>query len=241
MAIVTQSAQSQSSSALNGQSTSYIKGLVLLQCAGAPDTLVDAMIQQVLREFYTMSNGWRDIIGPYFVSSGIDEIQFNPIDQYSSLLNVFGAYLYPTPTSANARAWLYLNSDKIVGTDTAQPTSLWMRTPDTGILYPKPDKNYGAVLYVIAGLKPVINTTQLPAISTEQHLDGLVSGVLARLYSMPNKPFTSMPAAAEHKRNFRQQILLARDQANRSYSSADARRSFPPFAGRGSQRISRVF
>lgn len=241
MAIVTQSAQSQSSSALNGQSTTYIKGLVLMQLAGAPDTLVDAMLQQVLREFYTRSNGWRDIVGPYQISKGVDTVQFNPVDQYSSLLNVFGAYLFPTPTAANQRTWLYLNTDNTVGTDVNQPNSLWMRTPDTGVLYPLPDRTYGSVLYLIASLKPVINTTQLPAISTEQHLDGLVSGCLARLYAMPKRPWTDKDAATRHERTFRREILLAKDQANRAYSSVDARRVFPPFAGRGSQRLSRVF
>ena len=241
MAIVTQSSQSQSSSALNGQSTTYIKGLVLMQIAGVPDTLVDALLQQVLRQFYTLSNGWRDVLGPFYITKGIDTVQFNPIDQYSSMLNVFGAYIYPNSTGALSRQWLYVDSDKAVGPDVGPPTKLWMRTPDVGVLYPVPDQSYGPTLYVIGSLRPVINTTQLPAISTEQHLDGLVSGVLAKLYAIPKRPWSDADAAKEHMRVYRREILLAKDQANRSYSSADSRRTFPPFAGAGSQRLSRVF
>jgi hypothetical protein len=241
MAIVTQSAQSQSSSALNGQSTTYIKGLCLMQLSGAPDTLVDTILQQVIREFYTLSGSWRDIIGPYNVVVNVDEIQFNPIDQFTSLLNVYSAFLFPSPGSSNTRQWLYLSPDKVVGVDRGPVSTLWMRTPDIGVLYPKPDISYGASLYLLAALKPVINTTQLPNISTEQHLDGLVSGVLSRMYAIPKRPWSDAAAAAMHSKTYRREILLARDQANRSYSSADSRRVFPPFAGRGSQRLSRVF
>ena len=241
MAVVTQSTQSQSSAALAGQATTYIKGLVLLQCAGAPDTLVDAMIQQVLREFYTMSTGWRQIIGPYNIGANITQVQFNPVDQYSSVLNIFEVYLYPNATGGTSKQKLFLDTTQMLGTDTGPPTRIWMQTPDTGILYPNPDKNYGTILYARASLKPVINTTQLPPIATEQHLDGLVSGVLARLYSMPGKPFTNERAAQEHRRTFKREILLARDYANRQYGSADSPRLFPDFAGRGSQRLNRMF
>jgi len=241
MAVVTQSTQSQSSAALAGQSTSYIKGLVLMQVAGAPDTLVDAVLQQVLREFYTMSNGWRVTIGPYNIGANVPQVQFNPVNQYGAVVNVFGVYLYPNATGGNTPQWLYVDSDQMRGTDTGPPVRIWMQTPDTGLLYPNPDKNYGSILYAVVSLKPVINTTQLPPISTEQHLDGLVSGVLSKLYSMPEKPFTNERAAKDHERIFKRQILMARDLANRQYATIDARRRFPEFAGRGSQRLNRMF
>lgn len=238
MAIVTQSAQSQSNAAINGQSTTYLKGLVLQQCPGAPDSLVDTQIQLVLRDFYTKSNAWRVTLGPFNVTTGIDTVQLNPVDAYSSVLNVFRAYFYPFP-DANSVTPKFLSSSPLalVGGQPSQPNFFWMYTPDTLVLYPKPEKVYGRILYAQVSLKPVINSTQLPPIATEQHLDALVSGVLARLYAMPNKPFTAKDQAAVMARTYTREMLIARDHARRQYGSADTPMPFPRFAGRGSQRL----
>lgn len=231
----------QSASSINGQSTTYIKGLVLQQCAGAPDGLVDTTLQQVLREFYTMSSGLRATIGPYPLATARPEIDLNPVDQYYSLVNVLAMYLYPYPVGSNGRQWLSPRLEQVLGSVPNIPVSFFMQSPDVAFVDPPPDQNYGKILYVIASLKPVLNTTQLPAISTEQHLDGLMSGVLARLYAMPGKPFTNREASMEHTRIYKRQIALARDYAIRQYGPSDTGFRFPSFAGRGSQRLSRTF
>ena len=242
MAIVTPSS-GQSSSAINGQSTTYLKGNVLQQVHSAPDTLVDTVIQNVLREFYTMSTGWREIIGPYPLSINFDTVQLNPVDQYSNILIVLDAWLFPVPSNSNTRQFLMPSPRKIVGTDKGQPSAYWLETPDIMHLYPVPNISYGQVLYVYASMKPVINTTQLPPIATEHHFDALVSGALARLYRMPDKPWTDKEAAMFYTKEFRRGISLWRDFANRGHSGKiDTPMIFPPFAGKysqGSQRGAR--
>ncbi len=237
MAIITQSAQSQSSSAINGQSTTYIKGIVLSQVAGAPDGVVDLQLQLALRDFYTMSNAWRADIGPSPVSLGVSVVELNPLDPFSVVLLVFNAWLYPgIGGSTNEPTPLRPLVRAVIGGSPAAPSHYSMRTPSTMQLYPIPDRAYGQVLYAAVSLKPAINTTILPDIATEQHLDGIVAGTLMRLYRMPGKPWTDKKSAVEYEKIYNREWRMAKDQANRGYGTCDTPFRFPAFAGPGSQR-----
>src|SRR5271167_4042403 len=89
MPVVTQTNQGQSSAAINGQSLDYISQQVLQQCPGCPDTLAQSVLQNVIREFYYKSTGWREMIGPYTINQATPNnmqsatIYLNPVDQYS--------------------------------------------------------------------------------------------------------------------------------------------------------------
>ena len=242
MAIVTQSAASQSSAALNGQSTSYIAALIAQQCAGAPDALINTQLQLTLRDFYVTGTAWRKVLGPYSINANVDTIQLNPVDQYSAIVLILDAWFFPIPGgSTNAKQRVIWSPRKIVGTDTGPPVYGWMQDLDHMVLYPVPNQSYGNSLYVYAALRPVINSTQLPTMSTEDHLDALVQGTLARLHRIPKRPWTDARLAAEYQKMYTREKLMWRDIANRGYGPGDTPVQFPQFAGRGSQRAFRSF
>lgn len=242
MAVVTQSAASQSSAALNGQSTSYLAGLVSQQCAGAPDALVNTQLQLTLREFYTNSTAWRRVLGPYAVNANVNTIQLNPVDQYSAIMLVLDGWFFPIPGgSTNAKQRIQWAQRQIIGTDVGPPVYGWMQDLDHIVLYPVPNTSYGNSLYIYAAMRPVINSTQLPTMATEDHLDALVYGTLARLLRIPKRPWSNMQLSQEYTRMFKREISVWRDIANRGYGPADTSISFPQFAGRGSQRAFRSF
>ena len=125
MAIIIPSS-GQSSSAVSGQSTQFLRYNVLQQCAGAPDTLVDTVLQNVLRDFYFMSTGWREVLGPYFIPALQDSIALNPVDQYSSVLVALEAWLYPSMVGGNSRKNLRPLSRRAIGNQTGQPDTFWL-------------------------------------------------------------------------------------------------------------------
>lgn len=235
MAIVIQDG-GQSSSATNAQSTTYITQKILQGMPGAPDTLVQSVLQDVIREWYTKTASYRDVIGPYAMPQGIGGqnyvVPLNPVDQYRQIQHVLQAWIYPSsPGGGNTRQFLRPSTRLIVGSDTAQPSTFFMQDPYTMILYPPPNQNYGRVLYVYAILLPVVNTPQLPNLAITHHLDGLMWGTQARLYRMKGKPWADKTLAEEYQRMYRQEMLRIRDEANRAYAGVDTPIFFPPFAG----------
>jgi hypothetical protein len=236
MALVTLDGVGQSSSAIAGQSTTYIVNKIISRSPAIPDSLVNSELQDTLRHFYTMSTAWRDIVGPYNVSKGVggasNPLQLNPVDQYKQVQFVLNVYLYPTATGGNFPQALIGSARMLIGPDVSPPARWFMIRPDLMQIYPIPDKNYGATLYVYAVLLPVVNTTRLPNIAITQHLDALMWGTMARLYRMKGKPWSDPVAAGDYHQMYNKEILLARDQANRAYSGVDTPARFPPFAPR---------
>jgi hypothetical protein len=243
MAIVTQTQGGQSSAVINGQSLDYISQQVLQQCSGCPDSLAQSVLQNVIRDFYYKSTGWQEIIGPYTILQGVVDQYLNPVDQYSQCHLVLDAFVFPDFTGGQQMRWLTPLARKPFGPGSPGQSSpnapywYWMDGPDHMVLYPTPDKPYGNILYMRMALMPVLNTGRLPNRAITHHFDGLFYGTLYRLCSMPNKPWTvkDMSMLSEWRRIYRQSILLARDIANRSFSSADAPTAYPNFAGRYSQ------
>lgn len=233
MAIVTLDG-GQSSDALAGQSPLYLRMLALQQLPGAPDTLVDTQLQLTLKDFYTRTTGWRQTVGPYTISAGRDLVYLNPLDQNAQLQFVTNAFLYPT-LGGNTRQWLMPTTSKIIGNDSDLPTSFFMLTPDQLVLYPVPNKTYGAVLWVTAICIPTANAVTLPDIAFTHHLDTLLSGLLARMYRMPKKSWTDDGLAAAYAKEYAKGVIFWRSHAERNYSPATVPTIFPPFAGRNAQ------
>ena len=234
MAIVTLDG-GQSSAALGGQVIPYVEQLVAMQVPGAPDTLISAMLQLVLREFYTKSTAWRDVVGPYGVNTD-PYIQLNPVDQNRQIQFVLQAYMQPF-AGADSPMFLFPQARMPVGGSPSPPSLYFMRSNDVLMLHPYPDKNYGNVLWVYGALIPTTTAAILPNYAYTQHVDALQFGVLARLYAMKKRPWGDKELAAEFSKKFRQEILVARDIANRGMGPSDTPWRFPHFAGRGGSQV----
>ena len=243
MPVVTQTQGGQSSAAINGQSLDYISQQVLQQCPGCPDALAQSVLQNVIREFYYKSTGWRETIGPYSITLGTvgndasRTIYLNPVDQYSQCHLVLNAFVFPDTSGGKLPRALMPAKRAAFGTDVGPPIQYYMDGVDQLVLYPFPDQNYGNILYVYMSLIPVVNAGILPNISISHHFDGLLYGTLWRLCTMPNKPWSIKDRAVtnEWRNRFRQEVLVARDIASRGYGPADDPMPYPSFAGRGSQ------
>ena len=231
MAIVTLDG-GQSGSAVNGQSTTYIVDKILTRQPSIPDTLVNSELQDTLRHFYTMSTGWREVVGPYVVAANQAQIPLNPVDQYTQLQFVLNAWLFPSINGAQFPQQLVLSPRLIVGPDVAPPSAIFMINPDVAQLYPVPNATYGPILFCYAVVVPVVNTTKLPNIAITHHLDALMWGTMARLYRMKGKPWSDPERAQEYQMMYRQEVKMHRDQANRAYSGADTPMRIPNFAPR---------
>lgn len=224
---------------LNGQDTTFLQQKIALEFPAAPDTLIASKLADTLREFYTDSGAWREVIGPYSLTANRETVFLNPVDQYSQLQYVLEAWIFPSTPGGTDRQYLRPSPRKLVGVDRSpQPLWYWMENPDTMHLYPVPPSNLGQVLYVYGVMLPLINTPRLPNMAITHHQDALVWGTLARMYRMAKKPWTDAALAAQHQSLFRREVLRWRDVANRAYSNATPTWRYPSFAGRNNHGTS---
>ncbi len=224
-----------SSAALGGQTVTYVAQMVAQQVAGCPDTLIQSHLTRVLNDFYTRSTAWRDTVGPYTVNQGASLLELNPVGQDRRLQFVLAAYLLPN--NVQCPQYLPPSTRMFVGGSPGPPCRYYMRRYDQLLLYPVPDQNYGNTLFVYASLVPTTLSAKLPDMSYTHHVDGLIAGVLARLYKIPKRPWSDKELAADNEKIFRREIALYRDQANRGYGPMDSPTWFPPFAGRAGSQI----
>lgn len=218
----------QSETAVNGESATYFARKAVLECPGAPDTLIESKLADVLSSFYQDSLSWRKVVGPYKIIAGRDQVHVNPVDQYTEARYVLGAYIWDG--TSNAKQYLRPSPRLLVGGDVGQPCSFFMLEPDIMQLYPMPNVTLGPQLYVYAALEPNILTPQLPSISTTHHFDAIMAGLLSRLMMMGNKPWTDKDMAMRYEKDYKRGVLRYRDEANRGYSTAEAPFRFPSFA-----------
>ena len=226
----------QSSAALGGQTITYVAQYVAQQIGGAPDTLIESTLTRVLNDFYTRSTAWRANVGPYNVVGGIDRVDLNPVDQNTRLQFVLGAFMFPF-NGAQDPLTLFPSTRQFLGGTPAPPSRYYMQQPDQMILYPKPDKSYGNILFVYGSLVPTSLAAILPDQSYTQHVDALIWGTMSRLYLMSKRPWSDKELGMMYEKKYRQEILLYRDLANRGYGPADTGVRFPPFAGKASAQI----
>jgi hypothetical protein len=225
-----------SSAQLGGQTITYVAQMVAQQISGAPDTLIQSQLTRVLNDFYTRSTAWRAEIGPYAVIAGQPLVRLNPVDQNTRLQFVLEAYLQPFEGSDTPQP-IHPSVRPFQGGSPAPPRRFYMQVPDQMLLYPIPDKTYGNILMVYGALVPTTLAAILPDMSYTHHADALIWGTMARLYMMPKKPWSDKELAAQYQKQYRQEILLYRDQANRGYGPANTGFRYPPFAGRAGSQI----
>jgi len=226
----------QSAAGAAGQTALYIRQLLQQQLPGCPDALVDSQLQLVLRDFYSFTTAWRDVIGPYSINANQDTVNLNPVDQNRQVQFALKAWIYPL-FGGNARQFLTPAVRKVIGNDKDLPSTWFMQDPSTLVFYPVPDKTYGRALFVYASLIPTALAAQLPVITFTHHLDAILFGTLARLYRMPQKPWTDKALSMSYEKDYKRHRLTWRDVAERNYSPADAPMCYPPFAGRSSSQI----
>lgn len=229
----------QSSSAVNGQDTTFLGQKIAMEFPAAPDTLIQSKLSDALRDFYTNAGAWREVVGPYNLSANREIVDVNPVDQYSQFQYVLEAWLFPSVAGGNDRQFLRPSPRKLIGTDVSPaPLWYWMETPSTMHIYPVPKTSLGQVLYLYGILLPLVNTPRLPDIALTHHLDAITWGVFERMYRMPSKPWTNLALSALYGKMYRREMLRWRDVANRSYSNATPQWRYPSFAGRNNHGTS---
>lgn len=171
---------------------------------GAEPAFIDAQIRKVLREFMKRTTLVRETFA-FDTVNGMATYHLIPgFGQVSSVLEVFyddptnhhEIELRPRPESAR-----YLRSP-------GQPDSWWTSLPDIITLSPTPDAIYTVSVRAAVTLKQ--DDTVFPDQLLAHHAEAIAAGVMAIMYAMPGKPWTSGQAAKEAGRTYNGAIRTIR-------------------------------
>ena len=199
---------------------------LIARLPGATEGTIRCELVAAIREFYLQSRGWREQIGPYNIYANQDIVWLNPVDAYSYVVWVRGAWLQQGTERIN----LQLQTTRDTSPRTGKPEAYSTPDPYVMRLSPIPDESLGAVLWIDAHLAPAPDASRFPNIAATHHFEPILEGALARLLVMPNKPWTDPVMGMRYSQTFRRRCMEWRSIAEQGYNRADAGWRFPAFA-----------
>lgn len=177
-----------------------------VQLPGATDAAIKFEIFNALNDFFQGSNIWReDIEVP--VTSGVTSYDLLP----SGPAKVVQLMSVRDANNLAVGAQLDLLSDALVLFET--PSANTTFTAQVALTVNDPIDREGYPVF--------------PMWVLNLYMNGIVSGVLARMMSQPAKPYSNTQLAIYHNRNFNIAIANARVEANRGFTYGSQKWRFP--------------
>jgi len=193
----------------------YVQNRILSRCSGASTAAVDMETLAVLKDFCSRTGVWH----------------------YTDTqdLTATGVYTLTPPAGASVSAIERVTVD----TSTFQPWSESDRAPKqpprsysldtdqiTLTIHPAPTATVVGGLVVYARLIPA-DASSIPTRVFAVNEDAILAGVLANMYAIPNRPYTSPPAALRMARQYMAGCAQARRNVLANQSSASVSWRFP--------------
>ena len=177
--------------------------LVTPYLPGAPDATVRIALRDTTAEFLARTHLWREEVEPFTTEAGTADYEL-----YGSALieAVLRLTLDGNP--------LDISDERLVDPSylltTSKPTGFWLRNDTAVRLFPTPD-----AVYEIGGLvalKPTRLATGVERWIFESWADAIVSGVIYRLASIPNKGWSDQALAMLERQRFDRAIANAKNR-----------------------------
>lgn len=192
---------------------------------GITPAQAEEKLRHALKEFYLQSRAWRQVLGPLDIQASTSLVTPAPPAD-SQIVWVRSAWLQ----EGSIRTHLKTSVTKITETRSDKPTHYYSESPQTLNLWPTPDVNLDDVLFVEVALTMTDAAATAPDLSATHHFEAIQNGALARLYMMPNKPWTDQIAATRYGQLFRRACMELRAVSDAGYLHGDPPWRFPPFA-----------
>lgn len=177
---------------------------VLPRTPGVVRSVVKREFQLTAREFYRDSTAWRDVIESVFWADNVYQFTVPTPYDYAEVMQV-------TEVEVNGQP-LTMKSERPRGDRPDGTPTIWYPTgPDTMEIWPTPEM-YEDTVRVRAILLPTEDAIVLPNVARIRHYEGLLDGVLGRLYSHPAKPYSNPTLGQYHLNRFRNAIAVAKGE-----------------------------
>lgn len=157
------------------------------------------------REFYRDSDSWSEVVESVFFAD--DDFSYEVLSHHAD------AEVVRVISIEVNGSLLLAKSERPIGDRGDGTPHTWYPTgPATVQIWPTPEM-YDDEVRIRVKLIPTVEATTLPDIAQTRHYDGILDGVLGRLYSHPAKPYSNPTLAQYHLTRFRAAIGVAKGEA----------------------------
>lgn len=164
---------------------------VMATAIGVPEPLAVAKYRDAARDFFFKTEAWRDVVTVAAVGGSTSEYEASVSDA-----EMFDAVYVRWDTRELSKATFQQMRYK-AGSLLTNPATRYYRVAGSNlILYGDPGEDVAADLEVYAKLQPTRAATTLPDAHADRHGEKLEHGALARLLSMPSRPWTDYDGAS---------------------------------------------
>jgi len=190
---------------------------------GAIDTGMQLELFNVMDDFFKGSNVWNEDI----------ELSVPGLDPAGTIYE-----LVPTgPALIDKLAWVFTKPTSAT-ISRGSGIAASMQTPGELVLDTQPSSNVTYIVTVILTVQdPTLRNgyVTFPAWVLAKYREAILDGLLGRMMSQPNKPYTNNQLAVLHMRKFKQATTSAHGEWRRNNTYRMQAWAFPRFAG-GTQR-----
>jgi hypothetical protein len=157
------------------------------------------------REFYRDSDAWSEVVEATYFDVGDFEYVVLSSQPEAEVVRVISIEVNGSLLTAQTQRPL---GDRGEGT----PHSWFPTGPASVEIWPTPEL-YDDEVRIRVKLIPTVDAVNLPDIAQTRHYDGILDGVLGRLYSHPAKPYRNPTLAQYHLSRFRAAIGTAKGES----------------------------
>lgn len=193
-----------------------------LYAPNCPDTTLVYLLKMTAIDFCQETLWLTHETDPIDVEEGVSDYLLD-VPNGTEPVSVIAAWymdqpLYPLGRSTRER-W----PSQRVDTRSQKPFGYSLSDTGTIRLAPMPDRTLAQSLVVKVALMPTYNSTGVSSDLTGYWTDTLINGTLARVYNIPNQPYTNYEQANKRELMYRQDVAKARIQANKALTTASLR------------------
>jgi len=209
---------------------------VMIRAPGATVALVELETFATLREFFVDSGAWLVEAPPVSIKAYQPDYYLDPQPD-GDVLYIY-SMAYPT---GDRYKFLTVSQQQTVRGRVFAPSAIpityhgYVDEPGKFTLSPTVtvDAKKALIPYVVLTLKDSAcdgNKEDIPSWMLRYWKDIWIDGILGRMMSQPNKPYSNPAQAQYHGRRFRTGIARARDMARRQFGTAETDFKFPRWA-----------
>jgi hypothetical protein len=189
--------------------------------SGAPHPVIHSMFIHAARELCRRSecwNEWQDVS----IQPGIQDYELDTPVSDASVRNIRAVVIQPRkPMTPITNDEIIRNRSYLLSAE-GEPTNYVINSDMSVRLYPKPTVNQtGLVASVRVSFIPNTDASTIPSELIDRFEECLVHGCKARMYELPDMPWSNDNKAMYHKQEFKNKVAEAEIELMTDYGAGD--------------------
>lgn len=195
---------------------------------GCTSSVYDQVVKAAIREFYRESGAWIETITDIDTAAAVSTLDLSYQAQIH--LPAYDGYVHIIHYIKYDDTYLKVQHSLDESPTGDIPTQFYTLELGKVRLIPYPANTVSDIIEAKVSLIPIFTADDVPNDATGIWFDYILDGILGRLYTQPDKPYTNMVQGQYHLRRFRNSIAEARDAARRRNTKTENSWTFPAWA-----------